>query len=157
MLNVFGPAAHLIQYPISSTHSSWALTQRQSAEEQESWSLATPEEISACKAKLLEQFGGWASPIPDIITGAERLVKYGIYDRPDLQAEQWYDGRCVLLGDAAHPTSPHLGQGANQAMYVDHKLPYYLTNTTDIFQGGLLSSSTTSTVGRSRSLNSGSS
>lgn len=23
--------------------------------------------------------------------------------------------RCVLIGDAAHPTSPHLGQGGNQA------------------------------------------
>ena len=30
--------------------------------------------------------------------------KYGLYDRPEL--ETWYKGRVVLLGDAAHPTSP---------------------------------------------------
>ncbi|KAG4027425.1 hypothetical protein MFRU_030g00610 [Monilinia fructicola] len=116
MLNVFGPAAHLIHYPISPTHSSWALTQRQNSEEKESWLLANAEQLTAQKANLLHQFGDWASPIPELLAGAERLLKYGIFDRPGLSPEQWYDGRCVLIGDAAHPTSPHLGQGANQAM-----------------------------------------
>ncbi|ESZ98725.1 hypothetical protein SBOR_0963 [Sclerotinia borealis F-4128] len=116
MLGVFGPSAHLVHYPISPTHSSWAFTQRQSEEEQETWLLATPEQLAAQKANLLKQFGDWASPAAELISGAERLLKYGIFDRPGLKAEQWYDGRCILIGDAAHPTSPHLGQGANQAM-----------------------------------------
>lgn len=109
----------MIYYPISPTHSSWAFTQRQSEEEKETWSLSTPEEFENRKAELLNQFGDWAEPIPELIKSAERLIQYGIFDRPGLKAEQWYDGRCVLIGDAAHPTSPHLGQGANQAMYVD--------------------------------------
>lgn len=30
--------------------------------------------------------------------------QYGLYDRPQLKS--WHVGRVVLLGDAAHPTSP---------------------------------------------------
>ena len=33
-----------------------------------------------------------------------RVMKYGLYDRPELKT--WYKGRVVLLGDAAHPTTP---------------------------------------------------
>lgn len=44
------------------------------------------------------------------------VLKFGLFDRQALDAAQWHTARCVLAGDAAHPTSPHLGQGANQAL-----------------------------------------
>lgn len=32
------------------------------------------------------------------------LNQYGLYDRPELKT--WHSGRVVLVGDAAHPTTP---------------------------------------------------
>lgn len=32
------------------------------------------------------------------------LNQFGLFDRPELKT--WHKGRVVLLGDAAHPTSP---------------------------------------------------
>ena len=66
--------------------------------------------------KQLDDLKDWPQPIRDMIGGTEKLVKFGLYDRPAIEPEHWFYGRCVLVGDAAHPTSPHFGQGASQSL-----------------------------------------
>jgi salicylate hydroxylase len=67
------------------------------------------------KSRVLEVFAGWAEPVQGVVeaTDANDIVERPIYDRPPLQT--WSQGRVTLLGDAAHPVVPVLGQGANTA------------------------------------------
>lgn len=98
---------------------SWAITQKSPIETQETWKSFSTVETIVYRDQLLSEFKNWSTPVPELIEGADKLLKFGLYDRPQLEPEHWHSkgaGRCVLIGDAAHPTSPHLGQGANQAL-----------------------------------------
>jgi 2-polyprenyl-6-methoxyphenol hydroxylase-like FAD-dependent oxidoreductase len=72
---------------------------------------------SGPKAALLEHFGGWHHPIAELIgeTGERGIRRDDLYDREPLTGS-WGRGRITLLGDAAHPATPNLGQGACQAV-----------------------------------------
>lgn len=73
----------------------------------------TPEER---KQELLRRFAGWHDPITRLIqsTPAEQILRNDIYDIQPFQP--WSQGRAVLLGDSAHPTTPNMGQGACMAI-----------------------------------------
>ncbi len=49
-----------------------------------------------------------------IIKESHEIAAYPVYDIPKLKS--WHTSRVCLIGDAAHATSPHVGQGASLAM-----------------------------------------
>jgi 2-polyprenyl-6-methoxyphenol hydroxylase-like FAD-dependent oxidoreductase len=104
----WGPGARFGIVPIGHGEVYWFATQNAPA--------GGRDEPGRARAHLLERFGGWHAPIAGLLeaTAEEHIVRTDINDRPPV--EHWSKGRVTLLGDAAHPMTPNMGQGGCQAM-----------------------------------------
>jgi salicylate hydroxylase len=74
----------------------------------ESWSAPGDPDV------LRQEFAGWDPRIQQLLAEVQLTFRWALYDREPLPV--WTNGRLSLLGDAAHPMLPHLGQGANQSI-----------------------------------------
>jgi len=77
-------------------------------EMKESWSTPGDSDV------LRREFTGWDPRIEQLLHQVQTTFRWALYDREPLST--WTRGRLTLLGDAAHPMLPHLGQGANQSI-----------------------------------------
>jgi salicylate hydroxylase len=95
----------------------------------EGWTIpAEPEEF-------LDRFIDFPEPVRKLIHAVSpgSLYKWGLRDRNPL--ETWISGRVAMLGDAAHPFLPFLGQGACVAIEDGLVLGRALAVSPDLEQG----------------------
>ncbi|MFC8919301.1 FAD-dependent monooxygenase [Streptomyces sp. NPDC047821] len=84
------------------------------------------------RAELLRRFATWHDPIPAIIDAVapDQVLRHDVrHLTAPLPA--FHRGRTALLGDAAHPMAPTLGQGGNQAIEDGIVLAHHLPPHTD--------------------------
>jgi 2-polyprenyl-6-methoxyphenol hydroxylase-like FAD-dependent oxidoreductase len=71
--------------------------------------------VTECERReVLERYRGWHESLLRIFSAGELWYKWALYDRDPIPV--WTRGRATVLGDAAHPMLPYLGQGACQAI-----------------------------------------
>jgi 2-polyprenyl-6-methoxyphenol hydroxylase-like FAD-dependent oxidoreductase len=82
-------------------------------------------------ASLRARFRGWAAPWPGLLERLtpDALLHHDTFDRPSRRP--WGRGRVTLLGDAAHPMTPNLGQGGCSALEDGLVLADRLTDGSD--------------------------
>jgi 2-polyprenyl-6-methoxyphenol hydroxylase-like FAD-dependent oxidoreductase len=101
-----GPGAEVGHVPLGPDRTYWFATERVPEGQ------ANEDE----RAHLAARFADWPDPIPELIaaTPPSDLLRNDLYDRAT--ARQWSRGSTVIIGDAAHPMRPHLGQGGCQGL-----------------------------------------
>src|SRR5882757_6140360 len=104
-----GKGRHFLAFPVrAGTMINYVGFVPTDEEMKESWSAPGDPDV------LRRAFAGWDPRIHQLLNEVQMTFRWALYDREPLPV--WTRQRLSLLGDAAHPMLPHLGQGANQSI-----------------------------------------
>ena len=104
-----GPSKHFLVFPVRhGTMLNYVGFVPTDEEMKESWSAPGDPQV------LRQAFQGWDPRVGQVLASVDKTFRWALYDREPLAT--WSQGRLTLLGDAAPPMLPHLGQGANQSI-----------------------------------------
>jgi 2-polyprenyl-6-methoxyphenol hydroxylase-like FAD-dependent oxidoreductase len=118
-----GPGLECGHVPLGADHTYWFATER------------APEGRQAPEGELAylqSKFASWAEPLPALLAATDPgvVLHNDLYDRDE--APVWAKGPIVLVGDAAHPMRPHLGQGGCQGLEDAAILAHFVDQTDDL-------------------------
>ena len=123
-----GPRAHLVHYPLRGG----SLINLVAVIESNGRSAAgdDPWDGEADRETLDRAFRDWSHDARDLIAAPKRWRAWPLMLRPPL--DRFAFGRIALIGDAAHPMTPFLAQGAAQAIEDADALARRLGETDDV-------------------------
>jgi salicylate hydroxylase/6-hydroxynicotinate 3-monooxygenase len=106
----WGEDRHVVIYPVKPDRSEiyFVTSQPEPGFDLESWSTTGDVKV------LREAFEAFHPEARAVINAAPEVHKRPLVDRDPL--DRWVDGRVALLGDASHPMTPYMAQGAAMAI-----------------------------------------
>jgi salicylate hydroxylase/6-hydroxynicotinate 3-monooxygenase len=106
----WGPDRHIVIYPVDSrAEELYFVTSVPDLDwDVESWS--TRGEMAEVRRALT----GFHDEVQKVLTACPSVHKWALFERDPLP--YWADGPIVLLGDACHPMTPYMAQGAANAL-----------------------------------------
>jgi 6-hydroxynicotinate 3-monooxygenase len=104
----WGPDRHTVIYYVSAGTEVYFTTSVPEEWRVESWS--TEGDVETLRAA----FRGFHPDVRKVFAACPRVHRWAIYERDPLPA--WSRGRVALLGDACHPMTPYMAQGAATSM-----------------------------------------
>lgn len=118
-----GAGTEVGHVPLGADHTYWFAAER------------APRGASAPQGELAylrQRYAGWAEPIGGLLAATDptAVLRNDVYDRD--HAKVWSRGPVTLVGDAAHPMRPHLGQGGCQGIEDAAVLAHVVSHSTDL-------------------------
>ena len=106
----WGEDRHIVIYYVKPDRSEIYLVTSQPEPEFriESWS------VKGDVTELRKAFAGFDRQVEQVLAACPDVHKWAIVDRQSL--DQWTQGKVTLLGDACHPMTPYMAQGAAMAI-----------------------------------------
>lgn len=108
MVIYWGPTGRILHYHVSDGRLYWlALMQAP-----QGW----PDDPGHRQEEVIRRFRGWPAQVQSMVrqTPEELILRTDIRDRDPLG--HWGRGRATIMGDAAHPMTPDMAQGAGQGI-----------------------------------------
>ncbi|MBL6615790.1 MAG: FAD-dependent monooxygenase [Reyranella sp.] len=106
----WGEDRHIVMYPVKADRSEvyFVTSQPEPGFNLESWSAKGDVDV------LRAAFEGFHPDVQRVLAACPDVHKRPLVDRDPL--ERWVDGNIALLGDACHPMTPYMAQGAAMAI-----------------------------------------
>ncbi len=110
----WGADRHMVIYPVTANRDEiyFVTSQPEKAE----WRTAESWSAKGDLDELRASFAGFHAEVQAVLNAAAEVHKWALFERDPLPRWSLDGGRVVLLGDACHPMTPYMAQGAASAL-----------------------------------------
>jgi 2-polyprenyl-6-methoxyphenol hydroxylase-like FAD-dependent oxidoreductase len=108
----WGPDRHMVIYYVTAARDEIYFVT--SVPESAKWMTTESWSAKGDLRQLKEAYAGFHPEVQAVLDACPEVYKWALLDRDPLP--RWHEGRIVLLGDACHPMTPYMAQGAASAL-----------------------------------------